>query len=1018
MSDLFLSRIRLSDFRVYGDHYTFDLDPRPGVTLIVGVNGVGKTTMFDGIEWALTGSVSRFNDMPLDGRRRERNPLTRLGRPEGAHRVSLQFSEGQPIDRGQGLEPTKANIIGLLQQSDWPEIGDLGRYLSITHFLGQAASQRFSVRNPRAQWEALKGPAGVDRINFVKERIGGQAARRAFNRVVEESSARLTAARKALEDWEALLAERDRMAQLASSEEAVNPADIAAAANDVASRLQALGLNRDWSIASDAEPAEGVLNRLLAHLIAAEEQFRGERTHLEELQARANTHAQASAEAAATTQLVREFQTRHDASVTAVAQAEAAATEAEARLPMAVQRAADARAQITLLSRATSARDQLVAAETALSADDMALAASDATTRAASSRQSELIQLISDTAALLDLRGRLTEQLAQAEQRVDLAARWATADADVVHLEAALGQLDVEGLRARRVQLVERREAQRGEITALSDELRARDERQAALAQAVAEIAARLTEADLHCPICATTFQPGELLHHASARRAHYEPTAEDLANRLAAKRLDEAATIEALRGVNESLTKHTQLLDHRAIARATAAGLLQQLAEAGAPGGAPSAAALAAQLLALRTQLANVTRQISASLTLDELRAETAQISATLDAEAARRANLTRRRADALSQAESARSVLRQSPALWTDTEGFRVNLENAQAAAEREMGSASQVFEAVQREIERGRLTVDSARQKLTADTVALERANRRLNVATEQRDAQANAWRNSGMSGDPDPLRLESALSAAISQLRATATLSERQRQLTAGYRRWTQDETLRAIERRIKEQSVGAAPQARTQQLRADVDDATADLDRAQAVRGRMDRLVSQMQSKADDYAGQVLEPLNDTIRAFSRALMTWSDAAIVYKAEFFATRAELRPKAVRTEPDGQITDLDINPNYYFSEGQLSALSVSALLAASTSFRWSRWRALLMDDPLQHNDVIHASAFMDQMRQLVRLLGYQVIMSTHDSAEAEFLVRKCESIGIPHRVHELAPSGDNGLVSDAA
>jgi hypothetical protein len=29
--------------------------------------------------------------------------------------------------------------------------------------------------------------------------------------------------------------------------------------------------------------------------------------------------------------------------------------------------------------------------------------------------------------------------------------------------------------------------------------------------------------------------------------------------------------------------------------------------------------------------------------------------------------------------------------------------------------------------------------------------------------------------------------------------------------------------------------------------------------------------------------------------------------------------------------------DINPNHYFSEGQLSALSVSALLAASSSFR---------------------------------------------------------------------------------
>ena len=170
--------------------------------------------------------------------------------------------------------------------------------------------------------------------------------------------------------------------------------------------------------------------------------------------------------------------------------------------------------------------------------------------------------------------------------------------------------------------------------------------------------------------------------------------------------------------------------------------------------------------------------------------------------------------------------------------------------------------------------------------------------------------------------------------------------------------------------------------------------------------------------ADSYAEKVLEPLNDTIQRFSRALMTWSDEAIIYKAEHQAMRSELRPKAIRTGPNGEHVELNINPNKYFSEGQLSALSVSALLAASTSFRWSPWRALLMDDPLQHNDVIHASAFMDQMRQLVRLLNYQVIMSTHDSAEADFLVRKCRSANIPCQVHELTPSGDDGLVSQAA
>jgi hypothetical protein len=214
---------------------------------------------------------------------------------------------------------------------------------------------------------------------------------------------------------------------------------------------------------------------------------------------------------------------------------------------------------------------------------------------------------------------------------------------------------------------------------------------------------------------------------------------------------------------------------------------------------------------------------------------------------------------------------VLRQSPALWSDAEGFRVDLASAQAAAEREMGSASQAFGA-QREAENRRLIVDSARQKLTDDTAALDQANRRLNVATERRDAQANAWRN----GDPDPNRLESALSAATSRLQAASALSERQHQLTVGYRRWIQDGTLRAIGRRIQEQSAGNAPQARTEQLRAAVDGATANLNRAQAVRSRMDGLVSQMQSQADDYAERVLEPLNDTIRGFSRALMTWSD----------------------------------------------------------------------------------------------------------------------------------------------
>ena len=78
------------------------------ITLITGANGLGKTSFFDGVEWALTNQVSRFQDIPVDGRRKEPDPLTRIGAPENSHRVSLQFSDGEPIDRGAGFVPATA----------------------------------------------------------------------------------------------------------------------------------------------------------------------------------------------------------------------------------------------------------------------------------------------------------------------------------------------------------------------------------------------------------------------------------------------------------------------------------------------------------------------------------------------------------------------------------------------------------------------------------------------------------------------------------------------------------------------------------------------------------------------------------------------------------------------------------------------------------------------------------------------------------------------------------------------
>ena len=98
-----------------------------------------------------------------------------------------------------------------------------------------------------------------------------------------------------------------------------------------------------------------------------------------------------------------------------------------------------------------------------------------------------------------------------------------------------------------------------------------------------------------------------ELLALASARRADRDPSAQDLANRLAEKRLEEVATTEALRVVDESLVQYAQALTALTEARSKAAAILQQLAEAGAPDGAQDDEVLASLIAGLESQLENL---------------------------------------------------------------------------------------------------------------------------------------------------------------------------------------------------------------------------------------------------------------------------------------------------------------------------------------------------------------------------------------------------------------------------
>ncbi len=64
---MYLRRVEIGDFRAFPADFAFDLAPGPGVTLLVGQNGLGNSTFIEAIEWCLTGGVRRLADLQ-DGR--------------------------------------------------------------------------------------------------------------------------------------------------------------------------------------------------------------------------------------------------------------------------------------------------------------------------------------------------------------------------------------------------------------------------------------------------------------------------------------------------------------------------------------------------------------------------------------------------------------------------------------------------------------------------------------------------------------------------------------------------------------------------------------------------------------------------------------------------------------------------------------------------------------------------------------------------------------------------------------
>ena len=176
----FLLRVSVAGFRGVGPQADLEVAPGPGLTLVVGANGTGKSSFAEGLEFLLTGENSRW-----EGKTREWRQGWRNLHSEEAPLLQAHFAvEGETgpavVSRRWRLGATKLDdhsigreIAGERQAG----LDVLGWETTLeTHrpFLSYSQLSEIVEKGPSARFDAMAAGLGLEKLTETRERLRSQ----------------------------------------------------------------------------------------------------------------------------------------------------------------------------------------------------------------------------------------------------------------------------------------------------------------------------------------------------------------------------------------------------------------------------------------------------------------------------------------------------------------------------------------------------------------------------------------------------------------------------------------------------------------------------------------------------------------------------------------------------------------------------------------------------------------------------------------------------------------------------
>lgn len=257
----------------------------------------------------------------------------------------------------------------------------------------------------------------------------------------------------------------------------------------------------------------------------------------------------------------------------------------------------------------------------------------------------------------------------------------------------------------------------------------------------------------------------------------------------------------------------------------------------------------------------------------------------------------------------------------------------------------------------------------------------------------------WSQVGLEGQPSEEKLKTkheVVSKAIDELEiANTSLNIIEQDLA----NWRTAEKFQDAENEVKKHIGDFNEKAYFEILKTSVDKKNSALLRIQEKKKALDLFLSNVTSESQ----QINVQLNSINEPWERLLERIVINPLISKAPLLSNTTSYNKLIANTF--AIINDQNIDIVKIASEAQLTDLQLTLMLSMANKYQWTPWKALLLDDPTQHHDLVHASSVFDVLRDYIIDLDYQVMMSTHDSMQARFFQRKLENEGVPSKIYQL-------------